>query len=116
MIVFGDSIFLWRMIQPLPAKAAQFQRGSRSGMAKSRRPLIFLSEEDRERLERIRTDPHSIRKHVERATIILHLGAGLTLSQTMRATLFCFRPLAAGPSANQTGGQPDRTGSRQKAA
>jgi transposase len=55
-------------------------------MAKSRRTPIVLSEEDRERLERIKTDPHSILKHVLRATIILHLGDGLTLSQTMRAT------------------------------
>ena len=55
-------------------------------MAKSRRTPIILSEEDRERLERIKSDPHSILKHVLRATIILHLGDGLTLSQTMRAT------------------------------
>ena len=55
-------------------------------MAKSRRTPIVLSEEDRKRLEKIRTDPHSILKHVQRATIILHLGDGLTLSQTMRAT------------------------------
>ena len=55
-------------------------------MAKSRRTQIVLSEQDRERLERIKTDPHSILKHVQRATIILHLGDGLTLTQTMRAT------------------------------
>ena len=55
-------------------------------MAKSRRTPIILSEEDRERLEKIKSDPHSILKHVLRATIILHLGDGLTLSQTMRAT------------------------------
>ena len=55
-------------------------------MAKSRRTSIVLSDEDRERLERIKTNPHSILKHVRRATIILHLGDGLTLSQTMRAT------------------------------
>ena len=55
-------------------------------MAKSRRTSIVLSDEDRERLERIKSDPHSILKHVRRATIILHLGDGLTLSQTMRAT------------------------------
>ena len=35
---------------------------------------------------KIRTYPHSILKHVQRASIILHLGDGLTLSQTMRAT------------------------------
>ena len=50
------------------------------------RTQIVLSEEDRERLERIKTDPHSILRHVERATIILHLGNGLTLSQTKRVT------------------------------
>ncbi len=55
-------------------------------MAKSRRTQIVLSGEERERLERIKTDPHSILKHVLRATIILHLGDGLTLSQTMRST------------------------------
>ena len=55
-------------------------------MAKSRRTPIVLSKEDRKRLERIKSDPHSILKHVQRATIILHLGDGLTLSQTMRAT------------------------------
>ncbi len=55
-------------------------------MAKSRRTRIVLSEQDRERLEKIKTDPHSILKHVQRATIILHLGDGLTLTQTMTAT------------------------------
>ena len=55
-------------------------------MAKSKRTQIVLSGEERERLERIQTDPHSILKHVRRATIILHLGDGLSLSQTMRAT------------------------------
>ena len=53
-------------------------------MAKSRRRQIVLSGEDRERLEKIRTGPHSILKHVQRANIILHLGDGLALSQTMR--------------------------------
>gem|GEM_PF-5437829 len=28
MIVFGDSIFLWSMIQTLPARAAQFSMGA----------------------------------------------------------------------------------------
>ena len=74
------------MIQPLPAIAAQFSYGSRTRMAKSRRTRIVLGEQDRERLEKIKTDPHSILKHVQRATIILHLGDGLTLTQTMRAT------------------------------
>ena len=55
-------------------------------MAKSWRTRIVLSGEERERLERIKTDPHSILKHVLRVTIILQLGDGLTLSQTMRAT------------------------------
>ncbi len=55
-------------------------------MAKSWRARIVLSGEEWERLERIETDPHSILKHVLRATIILQLGDGLTLSQTMRAT------------------------------
>ncbi len=55
-------------------------------MARSRRRQIVLSGQDRARLEKIRTGPHSILKHVHRANIILHLGDGLTLSQTMRAT------------------------------
>ena len=55
-------------------------------MAKSKRPQIVLSAGDRERLERITTDPHSILKHVLKVTIFLHLGDGLTLSQTIRAT------------------------------
>ena len=56
-------------------------------MVKSTRTQIVLSEEDRERLERIKSDPHSILKHVLRATIILHLGDGLTMSETtMRDT------------------------------
>ncbi len=46
-------------------------------MAKSRRPRIVPSEEDRACLERIRTNPHSTHKHVRRETIILHLGSGL---------------------------------------
>ena len=79
MFDFGDSVFPQGMIQLLPAKAAQFSYGSRTRMAKSRRTRIVLSEQDRERLEKIRTDPHSILKHVLRATIILHLGDGLTL-------------------------------------
>ena len=58
-------------------------------MAKSRRTQIVLSGEERERLERIKTDPHSILKHVLRATINLQLGDGLTQSQTMRATGMC---------------------------
>ena len=55
-------------------------------MAKSRRGRIALSKEDREHLEKTKTDPHSILRHVQRATIILHPGDSLTRSQTMRAT------------------------------
>ena len=55
-------------------------------MAKSKRTQIVSGEEDRAHLERIRTDPHSILKHVQRASIVLHLGDGPALSQTMRAT------------------------------
>ena len=55
-------------------------------MARSKRTPIVLSAEDRARLEKIRTDPYPILKHVVRATIILHPGDGLSLSQTMRAT------------------------------
>ena len=69
-----------------PGEYAQLSKGSRTAMARSRRTPIVLSAEDRERLEKIRTDPYSILKHVARATIILHLGDGLSLSQTMRAT------------------------------
>ena len=54
-------------------------------MAKSKRRQIVLSGEDRARLEKIRTGPASILKHVQRANFILHLGDGLTLSQTIRA-------------------------------
>ena len=55
-------------------------------MARSGRTPIVLSEEDRKRPERIRSVPHSVLRHVQRAAIILHLGGGLTLLQTMRAT------------------------------
>ena len=55
-------------------------------MARSRRTPIVLNKEDRKRLERIKTNPHSILKHVQRATFVLHLGDVLTQSQTMRAT------------------------------
>ena len=54
-------------------------------MAVNRRPQIVLSEEDRRRLERIKSNPHSPMKHVRRATIILHLGDGLGLVRTMDA-------------------------------
>ena len=55
-------------------------------MAKSKRRQIVPGEEDRARLKRIRTGPHSILKHVQRANIILHLRGGHTLSKTMRVT------------------------------
>ena len=55
-------------------------------MAKSRRTRIVPGKKDRERLERIGTNPQSILKHVHRADIILHLDGGPALSQTMRAT------------------------------
>ena len=80
MFDFMDSVFLRDMTQPLLAKAAQFSYGSRTRMAKSNRTRIVLGEKDRERLEKIKTDPHSILKHVQRAAIILHLGDGLTLT------------------------------------
>ena len=54
-------------------------------MAKNRRPQIVLSEEDRRRLEHIKTSRQSPAKHVCRAKIILHLGDGLGLAKTMRA-------------------------------
>ena len=38
------------------------------------------------RLEADQDRSASVRKHVQRATIILHLGAGFTLSQTLRVT------------------------------
>ena len=55
-------------------------------MARSGRARIVLSGEDRKRLERIRTDPHSILKHARRAAIILELGSGCGLVETMRRT------------------------------
>ena len=55
-------------------------------MARSRRTRIVLGAEDRERLEKIRTDPHSILKHAWRAEIVLHLGDGCGLAETMRRT------------------------------
>ena len=75
------------MIQPLPSKAAQFQGGSGTGVAKkSRRPRIVPSEQDLARLEADQDRSATVRKHVQRATIILRLGASFTLSQTLRVT------------------------------
>ena len=86
MLDFGDSVFPRGMIQPFPANAEGFSNGSRTGMAKNRRAQIVLSEEYRRRLERIRTSPQSTAKQIKRADIILNLGDGPALSQTMRAT------------------------------
>ena len=55
-------------------------------MAMSKRARIVPGEEDRERLKRTRTNPHSILRHVRRPEVALRLDEGLTLSQTMRAT------------------------------
>ena len=55
-------------------------------MAKSKRAQIVAGEKDRARLERIRTDPHSIPEHVPGATIVLRLGDGPSLSRTTLAT------------------------------
>ena len=55
-------------------------------MAKITRTRIVLCVESRELLEWIKTNPHSLLKHGPKATIVLHLGDSLTLSQTMRAT------------------------------
>ena len=53
---------------------------------KSTRVEIKLSEEERERLERIAKDPKSMQKHVWRARIILELGSGCGVFETMRRT------------------------------
>ena len=82
----GDANFLPSLIHPFPANAAQVSTGSSTKTAKSRRTRIVLNGEYRARPERIRSGPHSILKHVRRATIILQLGDGLTLSRTMQAT------------------------------
>jgi len=52
----------------------------------STRSVITLSDEDRERLEGIAGHPRSLQKHVWRARIVLALGAGCGLSETMRRT------------------------------
>ena len=46
---------------------------------RNRRERIVLSEADRRRLERIRTNPQSLAKHVRRGDIILRLGDGCGL-------------------------------------
>ncbi len=53
---------------------------------KSTRQEIRLSDGERERLEGIVRDPKSLQKHVWRARIILELGSGCGLAETMRRT------------------------------
>ncbi len=55
-------------------------------MAKSTRPPVILSAADRQRLEEVRDHPQSLQKHVWRARIILTLGAGHGLFETVRRT------------------------------
>ena len=53
---------------------------------KSTRQEIDLSAGDRERLEGIVNNPRSLQKHVWRARIVLALGSGRGLAETMRRT------------------------------
>ena len=53
---------------------------------KSTRQAIELSDGDRERLEDVISNPRSLQKHVWRARIVLELGSGCGLSETMRRT------------------------------
>ncbi|MDE0305865.1 MAG: hypothetical protein OXI87_13455 [Albidovulum sp.] len=53
---------------------------------KSGKTPITHSDEDRARLERARTDPKSLLKHGSRAEIVLHLGSGRFLAETMTRT------------------------------
>ena len=53
---------------------------------KSTRQEIELFDEDRVRVERITGNPRCPRKHVWRAGIILDLGSGCGLVETMRRT------------------------------
>ena len=53
---------------------------------KSTRQEIDLSDGDRERLEGIVNNPRSLQKHVWRARIVLALGSGRGLAETMRRT------------------------------
>ncbi len=55
-------------------------------MAKSTRPPVILSAADRQHLEEVRDHPQSPQKHVWRARIILTLGAGHGLFETVRRT------------------------------
>ncbi|MCY3879379.1 MAG: IS630 family transposase [Rhodobacteraceae bacterium] len=53
---------------------------------KSTRREIRLSDDERQRLEHVANNPRSLRKHVWRARIILELGSGCGLVETMRRT------------------------------
>ncbi len=53
---------------------------------KPARQEIELSDEDRERLERIIGNPRSMQKHVRRARIIVEPGSGCGPALTMRRT------------------------------
>ena len=53
---------------------------------KSTRQEIELSDEERERLEDVISNPRSLQKHVWRARIVLELGSGCGLAETMRRT------------------------------
>ena len=55
-------------------------------MAFSQRPQIILNDTDRHRLDAIIAAPTSPQKHVWRARMILELGAGCGLAETMRRT------------------------------
>ena len=47
---------------------------------------IDLSDEERGRLEDVANNPRSVRKHAWRARIIMELGSGCGLAETMRRT------------------------------
>ena len=51
---------------------------------KSTRQKITPSKEERKRLEHIMSNPHSLQKHFWRARIILELGSGCGLVETMQ--------------------------------
>ena len=56
-------------------------------MAFSQRPQIILNDTDRHRLDAIIAAPTSPQKHVWRARMILELGAGCGLAETLRRTV-----------------------------
>ncbi len=53
---------------------------------KSTRREIELSDGERERLQHVAGNPRSLQKHVWRARIVLELGSGCGLAETMRRT------------------------------